>query len=84
MSYFLGEIFDSMKNVLAHFDSSPEYNKEDGEKCKEFMQEQKPAEIKHEWNEGDKSLPEGWKMRVSEGNLQQNFLQFLAPYFCFF
>ena len=65
-----GQVFDSMKNVLAHLDSSAEYNKEDGEKCKEFLQDQKPAEIKHEWNEGDESLPDGWKMRVSEGELQ--------------
>ena len=59
-----------MKNVLAHLDSTAGYNKEDGEKCKEFIQDQKPAEIKHEWNEGDESLPDGWKMRVSEGELQ--------------
>ena len=65
-----GQVFDSMKNVLAHFDNSPGYNKEDGERCKEFMQDQKPADIKHEWNEGDNTLPKGWKMRVSEGGFQ--------------
>ena len=69
-----GQVFDSMRKVTEHLQSTPGYDQKDGERCKEFIQEQKPAEIKHEWNEGDNTLPKGWKMRVSEGELEISFL----------
>ena len=62
-----GQVFDSMRKVVAHLTSTPGYEQKDEERCKEFILEQKPAEIKPEWNKGDDTLPKGWKMRVSEG-----------------
>ena len=64
-----GEVLDSMRKVITHMKSTPGYDEKDEENCKEFIQDQKPASIKHEWNEGDDTLPKGWKMRVSEGKL---------------
>ena len=70
-----GQVFDSMKKVVSHLQCTPGYDQKDEERCKEFIQQQKPAEIKHEWNEGDDSLPKGWKMRVSEGGLEIFFFR---------
>ena len=72
-----GEVFDSMRKVITHMKSTPGYDEKDEENCKEFIQDQKPASIKHEWNEGDDTLPKGWKMRVSEGKLYIFILSFI-------
>ena len=61
-----GKVFESMKNVLLHIQNTAGYSKQDKENCKEFMQEQKPADIKYEWKEGGESVPKGWKTRVSD------------------
>ena len=61
-----GESFGSMKGVL-------EKLKEVGvsskviENCKQFMLEQKPADVKYDWSDGDNTVPKGWKLRVSDG-----------------
>merc|ERR1719481_448975 len=62
-----GDTHESMKTVLGFLESSPGYSEEEIENCRNFLAEQKAPEKKYEWKEGDESLPTGWKMRVSDG-----------------
>ena len=49
------------------------------EKIKEFMTEQssRTVEERFNWEEGDATLPAGWKMRVSDGEAEMQW--FLSP-----
>ena len=72
----LGEALGSMKNVLKKL-------KENGasdkilENCNQFMSEQKPADVKYEWNDGDNTVPKGWKLRISESEAEWQWM--LSP-----
>ena len=66
-----------MKTVTEFLEDSPLYSEEDIEKCKEFLKSQKEPSKKYTWNDGDESLPPNWKMRVSEGDAEMEWI--LSP-----
>ena len=72
-----GEIFESMKNVFEHMETLEEYTDQDKENCKTFLESQKSPDRKYEWQEGDESLPPSWKMRISEGDAEMEWI--LSP-----
>ena len=75
-----GLAFQSLSTVLDHLQSNPLYShcaQQAVRNCKEFLKEQKPADIKYKWQPGDHTLPEGWKMRISESENKWQF--FLSP-----
>lgn len=61
-----GESFGSMKGVLEKL-SEVGVSSKVIENCKQFMLEQKPADVKYDWSDGDNTVPKGWKLRVSDG-----------------
>merc|ERR1719357_238313 len=70
-----GLAIESMKNVVTYIKETPGYSSEDIENCKKFIQEQKPADVKYEWGEGDETVPKGWKLRVSDS--EKNSMQWM-------
>ena len=72
----LGEALGSMKNVLKKLKDSGASDKI-LENCNKFMSEQKPADVKYEWNDGDNTVPKGWKLRISESEAEWQWM--LSP-----
>ena len=61
-----GETIESFKNVLTKL-KEMNASEETIEKCNQFIAEQKPADVKYDWQDGDNTVPKGWKLRVSDG-----------------
>ena len=72
-----GKTFESIKAVTEFMKKSPMYSEEDVLKCKEFLKNQKEPSKKYDWNDGDDSLPANWKMRVSGGDAEMEWI--LSP-----
>ena len=68
-----GESFGSMKGVLDKL-KEVEVSSQIIENCKQFMVDQKPADVKYDWSDGDHTVPKGWKLRVSDGEHKQSHL----------
>ena len=67
-----------MKNVYEFMTSKPdEYFQSDFDNCKEFVKLQNCPEKKFSWEDGDESLPEGWKKRISRGEAEMEWI--LSP-----
>ena len=68
-----GDTFVSMKGVLKRLKevgASPKVI----ENCNQFMLEQKPANVKYDWSEGDDTVPKGWKLRISESESEWQWM----------
>ena len=72
-----GQPYESLKNVLEFMSSKPYYTSGDTEKCKEFAKIMREPSKKYDWNDGDDSLPANWKMRVSGGDAEMEWI--LSP-----
>ena len=79
ISYFSSEdeLLESMKHVQEHMEKHPRYDDNDIENTKIFLETQKSQEKKHNWEEGDETIPKNWKMRISETENKWQF--FLSP-----
>ena len=66
-----------MKTILAHLKAAGNYSEEDMANCKQFISEQKSCDVKYEWKDGDETVPQGWKLRVSEGEAEWQWM--LSP-----
>ena len=66
-----------MKTILAHLKTSGTYSEEEMANCKEFISEQKSCDVKYEWKEGDETVPQGWKLRVSDSEAEWQWM--LSP-----
>ena len=73
-----GQVFHSMKSIMDFMKTSMEYDDKDIENCKEFLKnEVRFAEKKYQWQEGDDSVPAGWKVRVCDGETDREYI--LSP-----
>ena len=77
-----GETIESFKNVLTKLKETNASSKTI-ENCNQFIMEQKPADVKYDWNDGDNTVPKGWKLRISDGECKKVFCQFYC-WFIFF
>ena len=66
-----------MKTVVDYLSESSFHTEEDISRCREFLKLQKEPTKKYEWNDGDDSLPMNWKMRISEGDAEMEWI--LSP-----
>merc|ERR1712098_1030235 len=69
-----GVTYESLKGVIEHLSSSQYYTDEDVEKAKEFVSNRNHSDKSYEWKIGDDSLPPNWKMRVSEGDAEMEWI----------
>ena len=60
-----GIAFGSNITAVDYMKESSDYNEEDEARCKEFSKRrnQETQEVRFQWQEGDHTLPRGWKMR---------------------
>ena len=60
-----GITFGSNITAVEYMKESSDYNGEDEDRCKEFSKRrnQETQEVRFQWQEGDHTLPRGWKMR---------------------
>ena len=73
-----GHIFHSMKSIMDFMKTSMGYDEKDIENCKEFLKNVvRFAETKYQWQEGDDSVPPGWKVRVCDGETDREYI--LSP-----
>ena len=72
-----GVTYESLKAVIDHLDFSEYYTEHDIEKAKEFVAIRNHCDKSYDWKEGDDSLPPNWKMRVSEGDAEMEWI--LSP-----
>ena len=71
-----GETIESFKNVLTKL-KELNASEETIEKCNQFIAEQKPADVKYDWQDGDETVPKGWKLRISESEAEWQWM--LSP-----
>ena len=68
-----GETIESFKNVLTKL-KELNASEETIEKCNQFIAEQKPADVKYDWQDGDETVPKGWKLRISESEAEWQWM----------
>ena len=70
LTYFSREgiSFESNKPAAEYMRNSPDYTEVDALNCKEFVKRrnQETQEMRFSWNQGDHTVPNGWKMRKTE------------------
>ena len=69
--------FESMKLAMEYMSSSNKYAEKDLANCKEFLLSRSKSDKSFDWEEGDDTIPMGWKMRTCDTDSQRPF--FLSP-----
>ena len=60
-----GVTFESNRTAIEYMAASSDYDEEDEQRCKEFSKKrnQETQEVRFQWNDGNHTVPKGWKMR---------------------
>ena len=60
-----GVTCESNKTAVEYMRDSPDYDEQDEIRCKEFAKRrnQETQDVRFKWNDGDHTVPKGWKMR---------------------
>ena len=76
----MGEVFKSFRTILDMMKSSEDYTKVDINKVRKFMLAKSSVRRKtmETW-EDDKDLPDGWKVRIPEGENESKEKTAVAP-----
>ena len=82
-SGWLCVVFGSNITAVEYMKESPDYTELDEARCKEFSKRrnQETQELRFEWQEGDHTLPRGWKIRKTgerENILSPEGVQYLS------